>query len=239
MPSLKKTFRTRNGPGASNTTLFRVANPARAKLQSRNKVDNVVLTVDFPFGPQNIQHDTLGSQLSEVARPGKKPLLIRENALLRTVTFTALIADKESGGALSVVDTLDVLETLAVSAIPCKFVYGLTTLTYTVVITKFTYMIKRRNQEGAPVQVEVNLQLTEYIDVEQEIQELVAVARTVPSTQPATNYTKTTKNVPTSGNNRTTTPSPPASPSSPSGYDTAPTLNPSASYNTYLSYGIQ
>lgn len=198
MPVLRKTFQTSQGNSSlSKRSVFTTTKPAKAKLVSVGEIDGEKIKLEFPFGPQMVEHKANGARIVEVARPGRKPILLKENEVLRTVEFTVLVADKTNGGASSVVGTLDTLETLATEAIPCKFVYGLTTLTYSVLVTTYSYMIKRRNQAGEPIQVELTVQLTEYVALDQDIKELKAVTRTVPTTD-TTTYTKPSQSSPSS-----------------------------------------
>ena len=148
--------------------------------------DNIQII--FPFGPQNIKHDKLAAKTVEIARPGKKPILFLENPNLRSVTFQAVLADKNSGGARPITDLLEQLETVAANAYACNFTYGLTSLAYNVVITQFSYDVSYRNNAGEPCRAEVSLQLTETPVFSQEIQELKAVTK---AAEPAKNtYTK-------------------------------------------------
>lgn len=136
-----------------------------------------IIEVMFPFGPQDIQHQNLSGNTVEIARPGKKPILFLESPRLRSVSFKAVLAHKESGGTLPVVQLLEQLETIAANAYPCTFTYGLTSLAYNVVLTRFSFDVTYRNNAGEPVRAEVDLQLTESPLFSQEIEELKAVVR--------------------------------------------------------------
>ena len=185
MPTIVKSFTSANGT-VVNPNGFRSAVPPRAKLTTIPLDDNIQII--FPFGPQNIKHDKLAAKTVEIARPGKKPILFLENPNLRSVSFQAVLADKNSGGARPITDLLEQLETVAANAYPCNFTYGLTSLAYNVVVTQFSYDVSYRNNAGEPCRAEVNLQLTETPVFTQEIQELKAVTK---AAEPAKNtYTK-------------------------------------------------
>ena len=185
MPTIVKSFTSTNGT-VVNPNGFRSAVPPRAKLTTVPLDDNIQII--FPFGPQSIKHDKLAGKTVEIARPGKKPILFLENPNLRMVSFEAVLADKNSGGARPITELLEQLETVAANAYPCNFTYGLTSLAYNVVITQFSYDVSYRNNAGEPLRAEVSLQLTETPVFSQEIQELKAVTK---AAEPAKNtYTK-------------------------------------------------
>jgi hypothetical protein len=136
--------------------------------------------VEFPYGPQNLKFDQYAGVTKKIPRPGKAPLLVFENPDLRTVTFSATIADKVTGGCdpFPVIEILDKIELIAANAIPCKFVYGVSGVPYAVTITKFSFTTNRRNLDGNPTQVSVDLQLTETPLYDQQILELEAITFT-------------------------------------------------------------
>lgn len=175
MPRIIKSFRSVSG-NVVNPVGFRSALPARAKLSTFSLEDNISVT--FPFGPQDIDHDNLQAKTVEIARPGKKPILALENRQLRTVSFSAVIADKLSGGTAPITDILSDLETIAANAYACTFTYGLTSLNYSVVVTKFSYQVTYRNNAGEPTRASASIQLTESPVFGQEVTELQAVLKT-------------------------------------------------------------
>lgn len=136
--------------------------------------------VEFPYGPQNLKFDQYAGVTKKIPRPGKAPLIVFENPDLRTITFSAMIADKLTGGCdpIPVIELLDKIELIAANSIPCKFVYGVSAVPYTVTITKFSFTTNRRDLDGNPTQVSVDLQLTETPLYDQRIVELEAVTFT-------------------------------------------------------------
>lgn len=188
MPKLIKSFTSVSG-SVVNPTGFRSARPARAKLVTIPVDPNdEAISVMFPFGPQDLDHSNLAGKTVEIQRPGRKPLLFHENQSLRTVSFKAVIAHKESGGTQPITDILDKLETLAAAALPCSFIYGLTALSYTVAITKLSFEITYRNSSGEPLRAEADVQLTEMPSFSQDIAFLKAVLRDAAAS--TTSYTK-------------------------------------------------
>lgn len=133
--------------------------------------------VEFPYGPQNVQFDEYAGVTKKIPRPGKAPLLVFENPSLKTITFSAMIADKVTGGCnpFPVIEILDKIELIAANSIPCKFVYGVSAVPCTLTITKFSFTTVRRDLDGNPTQVSVDLQLTETPLYDQKIVELAAV----------------------------------------------------------------
>ena len=202
MPKLIKSFTSVSG-SVVNPTRFRSAIPARAKLVSIPTADDdETMSVVFPFGPQDLDHSNLAGKSVEIQRPGRKPLLFHENQQLRTVSFKAVVADKASGGTLSIEDTLDKLETLAATAVPCSFIYGLTALSYTVAITKLSFEVTYRNSSGEPLRAEVDVQLTETPSFSQELAVLKAVLNNAGGS--TSSYTKSFGSVTGSGTSTST-----------------------------------
>jgi hypothetical protein len=162
--------------------VIRTASPERAVLKTvgvqDDNGDNADIQVAFPFGPRDVSYDTIETKFVQIARPGKKPILAKQNQQLSTVTFKAVIADKESGGVLPVVDLLDDLTKIAENGYVCKFVYAHTSLPFFVAVTKFSYNVKYRNSSGEATSAEASFQLTELPTINQEIAELLAIYRT-------------------------------------------------------------
>lgn len=143
----------------------------------RNAPGDSVYALSFPFGPQDLKFDQFSPRFQELERPFKKPLLVSNSSSLRTVSFNAVIADRESGGKLSVIDFLDRLEAIADSGAAFQFTYGLTALPFSVALTKFSYVVTYRSLEGAPIRAEVSIQLTESVFADQDLIILKAVHR--------------------------------------------------------------
>ena len=169
---------------------FRSVTPKRAVLKRHpNDSSNIEEfdatgaiseTLEFPFGPKDLKFDGMAANMVQIARPGKRPLLEKENNKLRQVTFNAVIAVKETGGTTSVIPMLETLEMLAGSGAVCSFTYGTTKLGFSVCLTSFSHTVKYRNSEGEPVRVDASLTLTEKPVFTQELVQLDVIPFTPP-----------------------------------------------------------
>ena len=181
MPTVTTTFVSNVGPSSGQPTSIRTSSPLRVKLSTVGLLDDegndANIVVEFPFGPQNMSHDKSEARFREISRPGKKPLLAIENQQLRTISFNTIIADKASGGVLPVQVILDDIETIAANGHKCKLVYANTGLSYFVKITKYSFEVQYRNNDGEPTRVSAQFQLTEAPTLNQEIILLKAVFR--------------------------------------------------------------
>ena len=175
--------------GRNNPNVNRITTPMRAVLKQVPSLEatydeetdtTTIITVpgleiEFPYGPVDVKYASIALRYSQIARPGLKPLLVRSSPKLNTVTFTALIADKQSGGKLSVEDTLDILKQMAAEDTDCEFIYGLAALPYRVRITQMDINSRYRNFEGQLTQANVSIQLTEAPEFDPLLGELSAV----------------------------------------------------------------
>jgi len=140
--------------------------------------------IEFPFGPKDLKYDGMAARMVEVSRPGKRPLLEKENNGLRSVTFNAVIAEKTTGGKLSVIPMLQTLEMLAGSGATCTFNYGTTKLGFNVCLVNFSYTVKYRNAEGEPVRVDAAITLKEKPVFTQDLVQLAVIPFTPPPAKP-------------------------------------------------------
>ena len=171
---------------------FRSVTPKRAILKRHvNDTTDTSLfdptisdVVEFPFGPKDLKYSGMTANMSRISRPGKKPLLEKENETLRSVSFNAVVANKQHGGTTSVIPTLQSLEMLATSGAVCSFTYGTTKLGYNVCLTTFDYTVKYRNAEGEPVRVDASIGLTEKPVFTQELIQLDVIPYTPPPAKP-------------------------------------------------------
>ena len=165
---------------AERRDVNRVTAPMRAVLKqvtfnTSTDDETTGLQVEFPFGPVDVRYANLAPRYSQIARPGLHPLLVRTAPQLNTVTFTALIADKRTGGKESVEDTLEILTQMATEDVDCEFIYGLSALPYRVRITQMGINSRYRNFEGQLTQANVSIQLTEAPEFNPLLGELTAV----------------------------------------------------------------
>ena len=135
-------------------------------------------SIEFPFGPNDVQYKKLAPAYSQIKRPTLAPLLIRTAPELRTVTFNATIANLPSGGQASVESELELLHELAAEDRDLNFIYGLSVLPYRVRVTQLSIKSKRRDLDGALVRADVSIQLTERVEFDPTISGLTAVTPT-------------------------------------------------------------
>jgi hypothetical protein len=133
------------------------------------------LEVEFPYGPVDVKYANIALRYSQISRPGLQPLLVHTAPQLNVVTFTAMIADKRTGGKDIVEDTLSTLREMAAADIDCEFIYGLSALPYRVRITQMDINSRYRNLEGQLTQANVSIQLTEAPEFDPLLGELTAV----------------------------------------------------------------
>lgn len=133
------------------------------------------LEVEFPYGPVDVKYANIALRYSQIKRPGLQPLLVHTAPQLNVVTFTAVIADKRTGGKNIIEDTLDTLKEMAAADMDCEFIYGLSALPYRVRITQMDINSRYRNLEGQLTQANVSVQLTEAPEFDPLLGELSAV----------------------------------------------------------------
>ena len=141
--------------------------------------DNLPYSLTFPFGPINLKYDQYAPQIVQIPRPQRKPLLFKENPRLRTVSFNALLADKNTGGTATLEGDkryMDILKYITENALPCRFFYGTYSLDFFVVVTQLNFTESYRDEAGVPTRYNVTLQLTEHPMDVQELTELQAIA---------------------------------------------------------------
>ena len=198
MATVLTTFTTSNNQIIPSQ--FRSLNPKRCKITTINLstelqelYDVDQLEIEFPFGPRDMQFSSQATQMDQIQRPGKKPLLEKRNDPLRSVTFNAVIASTAtaSGGKLSLaagttpVDAaLETIERIATSGAACKLLYGTVQLGYNVSVTKFDFTVKHRDSEGHPVRVDAQFQLTEKPVFVQELTNLPVIPNDPPPSDP-------------------------------------------------------
>ena len=84
----------------------------------------------------NLKYDQYAPQIVQIPRPQRKPLLFKENPRLRTVSFNAILADKNTGGTAILEGDkryMDILKYITENALPCRFIYATYTLEFFVV----------------------------------------------------------------------------------------------------------
>lgn len=175
---------------------YRDITPRRARFVFKHP-DGSNVKIVLPFGPTITDFATYDGKYEQIDRPGKAPILMYAARNLRTMTFTALIVDRRSGGMLpggystsfpnraarrnelplSVSDTLDQFELASQYGWPCVFRYGTVKLPYRSYLTRFSYKVTDRNADGELLRAECSFQLTEIVEPIQEIVRLPLVER--------------------------------------------------------------
>lgn len=174
----KVTFTSTDPRTGGRRVVNRTTAPMRAVLKQvvgAGTDASDALQIEFPYGPVDVKYASLALRYQQIARPGLQPLLVRSATQLNVVTFTALIADKRSGGKDSVEDMLDILKGMAASDVDCEFIYGLSALPYRVRITQMDINSRYRDFEGQLTQANVSVQLTEAPDFDPLLGELSSV----------------------------------------------------------------
>jgi len=201
MATVLTTFTTPNGTIARSE--FRSITPKRCKLMTVDLSDELrdeyglaegqQLEIAFPFGPRDMRFANQSTIMSQIQRPGKKPLLERQNDPLRNVTFNAVIASTATaaGGRLDIMtgttpvdDAMQTIERIAQSGATCKFLYGTVALGYFVSITKFDFTVQYRDAEGHPTRVKAEFTLTEKPAFAQELTNLPVIPNEPPPSDP-------------------------------------------------------
>lgn len=181
MARLRQSIVSRSA-GFTTAPVFRSATPERARIDVRPSEDSGVAaySVVFPFGPSSMDFQNHSGRYNQIQRPGKAPIVVFENKNLRTVTFSAVIAHRPSGGVLpdTVSDILDDLTAASEFGWECDFWYGSVRLPYKCFLTQFSYSVTYRNSRGEPLRAEVQIQLTEKYPFIQNIYELPLIRRT-------------------------------------------------------------
>ena len=186
---MKVTYTRTDGTTGVRLATNRTAMPMRAVLKQipsleatyDEETDETTITtvpgleIEFPYGPLDVKYASIALRYSKIARPGLQPLLVRTAPQLNVVTFTATIADKQSGGKAVVEDMLDILKEMAAEDRDCEFIYGLSALPYRVRITQMDINSRYRNLEGQLTQANVSIQLTEAPEFDPLLGALTAV----------------------------------------------------------------
>lgn len=162
MPYTRTTLTNiRSGRSITGKQVFRITGQGRAKLKAVDSPE--IIEVAFPFGPRDIKIDNRVAKIVEIERPGRKPILAVERPSLVTLGFSAIIADKKSGGASPNVvdDVLQSLYNISEEGYQCKFVYGLASYPFVFRITKLTVTEVIKNADGRTIRANVDIQLTE------------------------------------------------------------------------------
>jgi len=138
------------------------------------KLDSIF--VEFPFGPQDLQHSSHAARIQQVQRPGLPPLLVTEGRSLRVCSFSATIAKRGGGTDAALVEgILENLSLMAENGVTLEFEYGFSKLDYDCVMTNLTMTDRYRDQNGYVTRAEVSITLTERPRFNADVRVLKAV----------------------------------------------------------------
>lgn len=139
-------------------TVNRIARPKRVVIR---QVSGSKRSFSFPIGPLQVRYEGLGIDFVNIERPGDIALLEASAIKPRTIAMNAVIADRATGGLVSVESQLEVLRLMAVEDIDLTFTYGVRSLDYRVRITNLSFESMQRDLDGNITQANVSIQLTE------------------------------------------------------------------------------
>jgi len=89
-------------------------------LEKNNASDSSARFV-FPFPPEAVSYSDLGASISQIDRPGRKPLVVRSNPQAMKVSLNFLVAVPKDGLFIDVESSLRLLIFMANAARPVSF----------------------------------------------------------------------------------------------------------------------
>ena len=141
----------------------------------RQTVDADLLHFEFPFGPKEVQYAEHALQYQEIKRPGMKPLLRARAPKNRTVSLSAIIADRSSRGLGSCENQLQKLKDMAETDLDLEFRHGYVTFPARLRITSMNISSKERALTGEITKATVRLTLKEILPLNIDIVSLAAI----------------------------------------------------------------
>lgn len=108
--------------GNNQNRRARRPDPLRATMWTTPSASsNIQLKFEFPFTPQQIQYTNLSPEISEIQRPGRKPLVVFSRYRARQIALRFLIAVPQDGLFSSVDQSIQDLQLLVSKASPVYF----------------------------------------------------------------------------------------------------------------------
>lgn len=145
-----------------NVRTLKTRSKKRFRIQQLGPLGNRgVGSIYLPFNPLEVDEDNVGISYNEVARPLKRPLLVAEAPMLRTLDFDFVMADRPSGGQLPIDDKLKRLRQFALDDLDLRLSYGLRPYPKKWRITSFSFTTRTRNEGGGTLIADCNIQFTE------------------------------------------------------------------------------
>lgn len=145
------------------------------KSVERKTLDSDLLYFEFPFGPKEVTYGDHALQYQEIKRPGLKPLLRARAPKNRTLTLTAIIADRRTRGLGSCEDQLQKLKDMAEADFDLEFRHGFVTFPARLRITRLGITSRERTVNGEITKAQVTLSLKEVLPLNIDIVTLAAI----------------------------------------------------------------
>jgi hypothetical protein len=106
---------------ATNNTLLSAKPDQIVMTSTRTAPGQQMLRFIFPFSPQSVSYRDLAPELSELQRPGKKPIVAFSKQRARRVDLEFLLAVPFDGMSIDIEDDLQLLEDMVASGRPVWF----------------------------------------------------------------------------------------------------------------------
>ena len=90
-------------------------------ITTKTTAGKETLRFTFPFPPSEVSYSDLAPEVSEISRPGKKPLVYFSRFRSRKITLRFIVAVPFDGLQIDVEESLDLLKRIANSNIPIFF----------------------------------------------------------------------------------------------------------------------
>lgn len=187
---LRPTARTNSAVTASGTTVSRSDEVNYLEMIAAfSSLDDEALEFIFAYPPQQISYSAMSPEISEIRRPGRKPLIAFASFRARQVTIEFLVAVPFDGMFNDVENDLDLVRRISQSGRPVTFIntdqflgseFGETLAESSPYwsITDLSFESMRRNAAGKIVSAQVQMSLVENINPDISIVELPPIQYT-------------------------------------------------------------
>jgi hypothetical protein len=91
------------------------------RMTTKTVAGRQTLSFTFPFPPAEVSYSDLAPEVSEISRPGKKPLVYFSRYRSRKITLRFIVAVPFDGLQIDVEESLDLIKQIANSNIPVFF----------------------------------------------------------------------------------------------------------------------
>ncbi|HCE77152.1 MAG TPA: hypothetical protein DEP04_11045 [Dehalococcoidia bacterium] len=141
----------------------------------RKTLDANLLFFEFPFGPKEVQYGDHALNYQEIRRPGRKPLLRAVAPKNRTISMSAVIADRRTRGMGSCEQQLQTLKDMAEADLDLQFRHGYVTFPSRLRITSLGINSRERNLQGEITKAQIDLSLKEILPLNVDIIHLASI----------------------------------------------------------------